>query len=128
MNNNPSSECLENLIKFEKIIGKDLVLKAINIGIDNDAKKWSYIRSIMRNFRNWGLNSLESWERHETQRKEEMKNQNNYSTYRPQQKQKVPNGPRKVEERTTTFVDDDMNILWKSVEQSKKENGEISHE
>lgn len=116
VNSDPSSEVIKKLVEYEKVIGKDLVLKAIDIGVDNGRKEFKYMRGIMRNFKNWGLDSLEAWERHELERKGSI------GTQKSQNNQKPPNGARKTSERTTSYkTDDDLDLLWKNVQESKAE-------
>ena len=50
--------------------GQDCCLRAIQIAEDNNARRWSYIRSILRDKHAQGVRNLEQWDALEAKRQQ----------------------------------------------------------
>ena len=66
----PSRSCCDELIAYVDDMGKDCCLRAIQIAEDNNARRWSYIRSILRDKHSQGVRNLEQWDALEAKRQE----------------------------------------------------------
>lgn len=66
----PSRSCCDELIAYVDDMGKDCCLRAIQIAEDNNARRWSYIRSILRDRHSQGVRNLEQWDALEAKRRE----------------------------------------------------------
>lgn len=66
----PSRSCCDELIAYVDDMGQDCCLRAIQIAEDNNARRWSYIRSILRDKHAKGVRNLEQWDTLEAKRQE----------------------------------------------------------
>lgn len=66
----PSRSCCDELIAYVDDMGQDCCLRAIQIAEDNNARRWSYIRSILRDKHAQGVRNLEQWDALEAKRQE----------------------------------------------------------
>ena len=66
----PSPSCCNELIAYVDDMGQDCCLRAIQIAEDNNARRWSYIRSILRDKHAQGVRNLEQWDALEAKRQE----------------------------------------------------------
>ena len=66
----PSPSCCNELIAYVDDMGQDCCLRAIQIAEDNNARRWSYIRSILRDKHSQGVRNLEQWDALEAKRRE----------------------------------------------------------
>ena len=66
----PSRSCCDELIAYVDDMGQDCCLRAIQIAEDNNARRWSYIRSILRDKHAHGVRNLEQWDALEAKRQE----------------------------------------------------------
>lgn len=66
----PSPSCCNELIAYVDDMGKDCCLRAIQIAEDNNARRWSYIRSILRDKHSQGVRNLEQWDALEAKRQQ----------------------------------------------------------
>jgi DnaD/phage-associated family protein len=63
-----SAASLDELKAFTADLGADVVCKAVETAVDENARKWSYIRAILRNWSEAGVKNLQDLERHEADR------------------------------------------------------------
>lgn len=66
----PSRDCLDQLMGYVDEMGAECCLRAIQIAEDNNARKWSYIRSILRDKHAQGVRNLEQWDALEAKRQQ----------------------------------------------------------
>lgn len=66
----PSPSCCNELIAYVDDMGQDCCLRAIQIAEDNNARRWSYIRSILRDKHAQGVRNLEQWDALEAKRQQ----------------------------------------------------------
>ena len=66
----PSRSYCDELIAYVDDMGQDCCLRAIQIAEDNNARRWSYIRSILRDKHAKGVRNLEQWDTLEAKRQE----------------------------------------------------------
>jgi DnaD and phage-associated domain len=64
----PSPMSIDLLKSYTEDLGADVVCRAIEIAIDENARKWSYIRAILQNWTQEGVRSLDDVERLQAQR------------------------------------------------------------
>ena len=64
----PSTAAVGELIEFEKELGTEVCLKAIDEALDANAMSWKYIRAVLTRCKEMGVKSLEDWDRQEAQR------------------------------------------------------------
>lgn len=60
-----SMRTLAELERFEKELGTDVCIRAIQTALDAGKPKWTYIRGILKNKQEDGVRSLEDWDRQE---------------------------------------------------------------
>lgn len=63
----PSSASMQELLEFEREMGSEVCLRAIDAALDNNARTWSYVRAILRAKKEAGVRSIEDWNRMEAQ-------------------------------------------------------------
>ena len=66
----PSRSCCDEIIAYVDDMGQDCCLRAIQIAEDNNARRWSYIRSILRDKHAQGVRNLEQWDALEAKRQQ----------------------------------------------------------
>ena len=66
----PSRDCLDQLMGYVDEMGAECCLRAIQIAEDNNARKWSYIRSVLRDKCAQGVRNLEQWDALEAKRQQ----------------------------------------------------------
>lgn len=59
----PSSSSMRELMEFEKDMGSDVCLRAIDEALDANARSWPYIKSILKSKREQGVKSIQDWDR-----------------------------------------------------------------
>lgn len=59
----PSSSSMRELMEFEKDMGSDVCLRAIDEALDTNARSWPYIKSILKSKREQGVKSIQDWDR-----------------------------------------------------------------
>lgn len=64
----PSSASMYELLDFERELGTDVCLRAIDEALDNNARSWQYVKAILRAKEEQGVRSLADWDRLEAQR------------------------------------------------------------
>lgn len=64
----PSSASMCELLDFERELGTDVCLRAIDEALDNNARSWQYVKAILRAKQEQGVRSLADWDRLEAQR------------------------------------------------------------
>lgn len=64
----PSSSSMRELMEFEKDMGSDVCLRAIDAALDANVRKWPYIKTILEKKKEQGVKSVEDWDRQETDR------------------------------------------------------------
>lgn len=84
----PSRDCVEKLAAYIDVMGADCCLRAIQIADDNNARRWSYVRSILQDKCRDGVRNLEQWDALEAKRQEAtaaMQNRKNAAAVATQQ-------------------------------------------
>lgn len=66
----PSRDCLDQLMGYVDEMGAECCLRAIQIAEDNNARKWSYIRSVLRDKCAQGVRNLAQWDALEAKRQQ----------------------------------------------------------
>lgn len=84
----PSRDCIDKLSAFIEEMGADCCLRAIQIADDNNARRWSYVKSILQDKYAQGVRNLEQWDALEAKRQEAaavMQNRKNAAAVATQQ-------------------------------------------
>lgn len=84
----PSRDCIDKLSAFIEEMGADCCLRAIQIADDNNARRWSYVKSILQDKYAQGVRNLEQWDALEAKRQEAaaaMQNRKNAAAVASQQ-------------------------------------------
>lgn len=66
----PSQDCIDKLSAYIDVMGADCCLRAIQIADDNNARRWSYVQSILNDKCSQGVRNLEQWDALEAKRQE----------------------------------------------------------
>lgn len=66
----PSRDCVEKLSAYIDVMGADCCLRAIQIADDNNARRWSYVHSILQDKCRQGVRNLEQWDALEAKRQQ----------------------------------------------------------
>ena len=66
----PSRDCLDQLLGYIDEMGADCCLRAISVAEDNNARKWSYIRSVLRDKCAQGVRNVAQWDALEAKRQQ----------------------------------------------------------
>lgn len=66
----PSRDCVEKLSAYIDVMGADCCLRAIQIADDNNARRWSYVKSILQDKYAHGVRNLEQWDALEAKRQQ----------------------------------------------------------
>ena len=66
----PSRDCVDKLSAYIDVMGADCCLRAIQIADDNNARRWSYIHSILQDKCRQGVRNLEQWDALEAKRQQ----------------------------------------------------------
>ena len=64
----PSSSSMRELMEFEKDMGSDVCLRAIDEALDANVRSWPYIKTILKTKKDQGVKSAEDWDRQEADR------------------------------------------------------------
>ena len=68
INPTPSSGSMQELLAFERELGSDVCLRAIDTALDNNARSWNYVKAVLQRCKDAGIKSLEDWDRNEAAR------------------------------------------------------------
>ncbi len=68
INPTPSEYCRTELVAFVQDLGNELVERVISYANDNKCGTWPYIRTILRDCKRCGLDSIEAWDKREEER------------------------------------------------------------
>lgn len=83
INPTPSMTCAEELTEFAKDMEPDVVISALNYAIDEHKTGWSYIRAMLRGYRQRGIHTMDDLRRNNEeferakQRREDTQNASN---------------------------------------------------
>lgn len=66
----PSRDCIDKLSAYIDVMGADCCLRAIQIADDNNARRWSYVHSILQDKCQQGVRNLEQWDALEAKRQQ----------------------------------------------------------
>lgn len=66
----PSRDCVDKLSAYIDVMGADCCLRAIQIADDNNARRWSYVHSILQDKCRRGVRNLEQWDALEAKRQQ----------------------------------------------------------
>lgn len=66
----PSRDCVDKLSAYIDVMGADCCLRAIQIADDNNARRWSYVHSILQDKCRQGVRNLEQWDALEAKRQQ----------------------------------------------------------
>lgn len=68
VNPTPSPASMAELLEFERELGTEVCLRAIDAALDENHRTWSYIKAILTAKRDAGVRSAEDWDRLEAER------------------------------------------------------------
>lgn len=68
VNPTPSPASMAELLEFERELGPEVCLRAIDAALDENHRTWSYIKAILTAKRDAGVRSAEDWDRLEAER------------------------------------------------------------
>lgn len=68
INGTPSEISRTELLEFERDVGSEVCIRAMEIALDARKTSWNYIRGILKNKRRDGIRSLADWDAAEAQR------------------------------------------------------------
>lgn len=68
VNPTPSPASMAELLAFERELGTEVCLRAIDAALDENHRTWSYIKAILQAKRDAGVRSAEDWDRLEAER------------------------------------------------------------
>ena len=68
VNPTPSPASMAELLDFERELGTEVCLRAIDAALDENHRTWSYIKAILTAKRDAGVRSAEDWDRLEAER------------------------------------------------------------
>lgn len=68
INPTPSSGSMTELLEYERTLGTEVCLRAIDKALDANAPSWNYVRGILNRCKEQNITSLEEWDRQEGQR------------------------------------------------------------
>lgn len=66
----PSSLSMQELMDYERELGSDVCLRAIDEAMDANARNWKYVRAVLNRCKGMNVTSLDAWDRQEALRKE----------------------------------------------------------
>lgn len=118
MGNHLSPTAYTELAEFiESGIEPALICRAIDISIDANKRNWPYARAILNNCQRTGIQTLEQYEAHETNRKKTNKNTNDKKPPRqnrfcnfPQRSDKDPDYLKNIEKLERAYRDQKYSI------------------
>ena len=68
INPTPSPASMQELLDYERELGTDVCLRAIDAALDAGARSWNYVRSVLQAKKIQGIRSAEDWDRQEADR------------------------------------------------------------
>lgn len=78
-----SPASMRELLDFERDMGTEVCLRAIDSALDANARSWNYVKTVLQTKREQGVKSPEDWDRLEAQRKDARHRQIAQSVSRP---------------------------------------------
>lgn len=69
INATPSRTCIDELLGYEKTLGTEICLKAMDVALDDKKTAWSYIRAILQDKASRGIRTLADWQADEDKRR-----------------------------------------------------------
>ena len=69
INATPSRTCIDELLGYEKTLGTEICLKAMDVALDDKKTAWSYIRAILQDKAARGIRTLADWQADEDKRR-----------------------------------------------------------
>lgn len=64
----PSTTSMRELAEFERIMGTEVCVRAMDAALDAGVRSWSYVRAILQRKKEAGVRSVEDWDRLEADR------------------------------------------------------------
>ena len=108
----PTETCRAELAMFERELGPDVCLRAIDIAVDERKTSWAYIRGILKAKKEQGIKSLADWDRAEEAREDRKKAQ-----VSAKDRNKLGTIPGVINRRPDRQAEEDMERMRKYLEQ-----------
>ena len=111
----PTERCLAELEMFERELGPEVCLRAIDVAVDERKTNWAYIRGILQAKKEQGIKSLADWDRAEAVREDRKKAQAS-----SKDRNRLGTIPGVVNTKPDRQAQDDMERMKRYLEQMKE--------
>ena len=108
----PTETCRAELAMFERELGPEVCLRAIDIAVDERKTSWAYIRGILKAKKDQGIKSLADWDRAEEARADRKKAQMS-----AKDRNKLGTIPGVINRKPDRQAEEDMERMRKYLEQ-----------